>query len=85
MSDSSDQVYQYLANPGTPGKLIHRIPFHHPAQLYSIMMVSKPDLLFDSDLTLLFSTLDSNKHSTLSSQVSSTRKRTDLILPMQLK
>ncbi|KAI8337589.1 hypothetical protein BC941DRAFT_425680 [Chlamydoabsidia padenii] len=54
ITDSSDQVYQYQANAGTPGKLLHRIPFQHPAQLYSIMMYLRQQQTFNSLFTSIF-------------------------------
>ncbi|CAO3608624.1 unnamed protein product [Cunninghamella echinulata] len=54
LDDSTNQVYQWIPNTGTPAKLLHRIPFQHPAQIYSIIQLLRQQQTFNLLLTSIF-------------------------------
>ncbi|ORX58903.1 hypothetical protein DM01DRAFT_1333519 [Hesseltinella vesiculosa] len=52
--ESLDQQYEWLAYTGSTGKLIHRIPFQHPAQLFGIVQVLRQQHMFNDLFHTLF-------------------------------
>ncbi|KAI7885606.1 hypothetical protein K492DRAFT_141418 [Lichtheimia hyalospora FSU 10163] len=46
--DSTDQVYRWMGSSLTPGKLIRRITFNHPSQIYTILLHLRQQQMFNT-------------------------------------
>ncbi|KAI8063810.1 mediator of RNA polymerase II transcription subunit 1-domain-containing protein [Gongronella butleri] len=54
MEGSLDQAYEWMANTGSSGKLLHRIPFQHPAQLFGIVQCLRQQHMFNDLFHTIF-------------------------------
>ncbi|KAG2219623.1 hypothetical protein INT45_011348 [Circinella minor] len=52
--NSSSQVYKYMRSSPTSGKIISRVPFNHPRQLYNILQYLRQQQMFNTLFQSIF-------------------------------
>jgi hypothetical protein len=51
-----DQIYKWTESSPTSAKMITRIPFHHPVQIYNILQCLRQQQMFNTLFTSIFNT-----------------------------
>ncbi|KAI9320734.1 hypothetical protein BX666DRAFT_1227281 [Dichotomocladium elegans] len=52
--DSAAQIYRWRGPSVTSGKLVHRVPFNHPSQLYPILQLLRQQQMFNTLFQSIF-------------------------------
>ncbi|GAA5794946.1 hypothetical protein HPULCUR_000296 [Helicostylum pulchrum] len=64
--DMPDQVYKWMSSSPTKAKMVSRIPFHHPVQLYNILQCLRQQQMFNTLFKSVFNAETFKKESSKS-------------------